>query len=204
MCLFTAFHRRCNHEITALHRELRTAAAPVEGTIRYPERIEEHIGGDAWYLDPARCGGGCVADNGPNAYDLARLLTGDVSVEHAQVTWDAQSVDRRATVRLRSGSGVPVRVELDWSYPGEVKDATVRLADGSVRTADMLRGFPEFKGSLWHEYVGVLDDFEQAIREGGDRGGDGFAALALTEQTYRLAHPGAVAEAPTTQEVPAP
>jgi predicted dehydrogenase len=202
VCLFTAFHRRYNHEITALHHELRTAAAPVEVTIRYLERIEDHIGGDAWYLDPARCGGGCVADNGPNAYDLARLLTGDVRVEQAEVAWDAHGVDRRATVRLRSSSGTPVRVELDWSYPGEAKDVTVRLAEGSVRTADMLRGFPAFKGSLWHEYVGVLDDFEQAIRRDDDRGGDGRAALALTEQTYRLAHSRAVGGPPTTQEVP--
>jgi L-arabinose 1-dehydrogenase len=200
VCLFTAFHRRYNQEITALRRELRTAA-PVEVTIRYLERIEDHIGGDAWYLDPARCGGGCVADNGPNAYDLARLLTGDLRVEHAEVVRDAHGVDRQATVRLRSGGGVPVGVELDWSYPGELKDVTVRLADGSVHTADMLRGCPEFKGSLWHEYVGVLDDFEQAIRGDGDRGGDGLAALALTEQTYRLAHRGATGEPSTTQGV---
>ncbi len=200
VCLFTAFHRRYNHAIGALHRALPTEAVPVEVTIRYLERIEDHIGGDAWYLDPARCGGGCVADNGPNAYDLARLLVGEVRVEHAEVERDALGVDRRATVRLRSSGGVPVRVELDWSYPGEVKDVSVRLSDGSVRTADMLGGFQEFKGSLWHEYVAVLDDFGHAIRTDTDRGGAGLAALALTEQTYRLARAHPLDAPATTKE----
>ncbi|MGH7644739.1 MAG: Gfo/Idh/MocA family protein, partial [Gemmatimonadales bacterium] len=68
VCLFTAFHRRYNSAVQTLAR----LPAPVESlTVRYQERIEEHIGSDRWYLDPARCGGGCVADNGPNAYDLA-------------------------------------------------------------------------------------------------------------------------------------
>jgi predicted dehydrogenase len=200
VCLFTAFHRRYNHAVRALHRELRTAAVPVEVTIRYLERIEDHIGGDAWYLDPARCGGGCVADNGPNAYDLARLLVGEVRVEHAELEHDALGADRRATVGLRSPSGVPVRVELDWSYPGEVKDISVRLADGSVHTADMLSGFREFKGSLWHEYVGVLDDFEHAIRTDTERGGAGLAALSLTEQTYRVARSHPLSGTATTKE----
>ncbi|WP_342790830.1 Gfo/Idh/MocA family oxidoreductase [Streptomyces montanus] len=192
VCLFTAFHRRYNREVRRLVRELRAGAAPAELAIRYFERIEEHIGDDAWYLDPARCGGGCVADNGPNAYDLARLLAGEVRVEHAEVVRDRFGTDRRATVRLRSRAGLPVRVELDWSYPGEVKDVTVRLADGAVRTADMLRGFRAFKGSLWHEYVGVLDDFDHAIRMATDRTGDGLVALSLVEETYRLAcHPPA-------------
>ncbi|MDT0461876.1 Gfo/Idh/MocA family protein [Streptomyces gibsoniae] len=201
VCLFTAFHRRYNREVRALHGELRSAPAPVEVTIRYLERIEDHIGGDAWYLDPARCGGGCVADNGPNAYDVARLFVGDVGVELAEVERDALGVDRRAAVRLRSPGGVPVRVELDWSYPGEVKDVTVRLADGSLRTADMLRGFSAFKSSLWHEYVGVLDDFERAIRTGTEHGGDGLAALALTERTYRLADSGVTGGPWTTERL---
>nr|WSY52853.1 Gfo/Idh/MocA family oxidoreductase [Streptomyces sp. NBC_00886] len=204
VCLFTAFHRRYNREVMALNRELSAPPAPVEVTIRYLERIEDHIGGDAWYLDPARCGGGCVADNGPNAYDLAWLLTGEVRVERAEVVRDALGVDRRATVHLRSLSGVPVRVELDWTYPGEVKDITVHLADGSVRTADMLRGFREFKGSLWHEYIGVLADFEHAIRTDADRADDGLAALALTERTYRLAHSGVAGDPTAPEEVPTP
>ncbi|MFF9127649.1 Gfo/Idh/MocA family protein [Streptomyces sp. NPDC014889] len=202
VCLFTAFHRRHNREIAALRRTLESSAAPAGMTIRYLERIEDHIGQDAWYLDPQRCGGGCVADNGPNAYDLARLLAGEVGVEHAEVGRDAHGVDRRATVRLRSRSGVPVDVELDWSYPGEVKDVTVRLTDGSVHTADMLRGFAEFKGSLWHEYVGVLDAFERAIHAGADHGGDGLAALALTEHTYRLTRSPAASTRATAPEAP--
>lgn len=184
--LFTAFHRRYNDPVLALRREL-PPDVPVTGVVvRYLERIEEHVGQDRWYLDPGRCGGGCVADNGPNAFDVVRLFLGDLTLEAAEVTRDAGGVDRQALVRLRSTGGVPATVKLDWSYPhGEAKDVTVRLADGTERHADMLRDCHEFKGSLWHEYVGVLRDFERVVRAGRDVAEDGQAMLELVAATYR-------------------
>lgn len=187
--LFTAFHRRYNAPVLSLLRQL-PADAPVESlTVRYLERIEEHVGQDRWYLDPERCGGGCVADNGPNAFDTARLVLGDgeLVLESADITRDEAGVDRQALVRLRSAEGgIPVTVELDWSYPhGEKKDVTVRLADGRERHADMLDGVQEFKGSLWHEYVGVLKDFERAVRSGRDASRGGQAMLELVAAAYR-------------------
>ena len=84
-----------------------------------------------------------MADNGPNAFDLVRLFLGDVTRRPAPtITRDAHGVDRLAEVALRNAAGAPRRVELDWSYPGELKDIEVRLADGTVRTADMLDGSP--------------------------------------------------------------
>ena len=202
--LFTAFHRRYNENV---HRLLRSAGerGGVESVrVRYFERIEEHIGGDTWYLDASRCGGGCVADNGPNAFDLVRLFLGEVLPEGASITRDGRGVDRQASVRLRSAAGVPALVELDWSHPGETKDVQVRFADGTVERADMLAGFDGFKSSLWHEYRGVLRAFGSAVgnsravgssgavgnsraiggRERDDGGGGGLAALELVAQTY--------------------
>ncbi|HEY8987023.1 MAG TPA: Gfo/Idh/MocA family oxidoreductase [Streptomyces sp.] len=184
--LFTSFHRRYNSAVLRLLEEVAAADAPVRSlTVRYLERIEDHAGSDRWYLDADRCGGGCVADNGPNAFDLVRLFLGDTTLASADVVRDARGTDRRATVHLRSAAGRGARVELDWSYDGEVKDVTVELADGTRLFADMLAGHPEFKGSLWHEYVGVLTDFDTRLRAGQDASLDGLAALELVDAVYR-------------------
>ncbi|MFE2041609.1 Gfo/Idh/MocA family protein [Streptomyces sp. NPDC059477] len=184
--LFTSFHRRYNSAVLRLLEEVAAADAPVRSlTVRYLERIEDHAGSDRWYLDADRCGGGCVADNGPNAFDLVRLFLGDTELTAADVVRDAAGTDRRADITLRSAAGAGARVELDWSYDGEVKDVTVELADGTRLFADMLDGHPEFKGSLWHEYVGVLADFDARLRAGQDSARDGLAALELVEAVYR-------------------
>ncbi|MEV6357727.1 Gfo/Idh/MocA family protein [Streptomyces hydrogenans] len=188
--VLTAFHRRYNDRVLALLDRLPAPDAPVRVesvTVRYLERIEEHIGADTWYLDPARCGGGCVADNGPNAFDLVRLLLGETPSEvvAAKVVRDAAGTDRQAVVEL-AGPGGRGRVELDWSYPGEVKDVVVRLDDGTELSADMLGGRPGFKESLWHEYEGVLRDVA-ALRELPDPSRaveGGLAALELVAAVY--------------------
>ncbi|MDR3035815.1 MAG: Gfo/Idh/MocA family oxidoreductase [Kitasatospora sp.] len=195
--LFTAFHRRYNAAV----RELCTAVAeqplPVRSvTARYFELIEEHVGRDRWYLDPERCGGGCVADNGPNAYDLLRLLAGRMELTGAEVVRDGGGVDRYAALELAGPGGVRGRIELDWSYPGELKDVAVELADGSVLRADLLAGHRGFKQSLWHEYEGIVGEFAGLL--GGDgtaadgaavgaaeRGPDGVDALRVVEAAYR-------------------
>lgn len=184
--LFVAFHRRYNKHVLALRGRLPSAVPVTEMTVRYLERIEDHTGRDAWYLDPARCGGGCVADNGPNAFDLVRFFLGDVEVEEAVVERDVRGVDRYAQITLRSQAGAAAHVELDWWYgSGECKDIEVRLADGSTDKADMLAECTEFKGSLWHEYVGVLDDFASVIAAGADPAAAGLAALRLVGASYQ-------------------
>ncbi|MEV0618446.1 Gfo/Idh/MocA family oxidoreductase [Nonomuraea sp. NPDC050404] len=189
--LFTAFHRRHNSAVARLRAEC-AGAVIEELTVRYLERIEEHAGTDSWYLDPLRCGGGCVADNGPNAFDLVNLLLGPAEVTSAHITRDAAGIDRRAHIGLRAGAA-RARVLLDWSYPGERKDIDVRLADGRTLHADMLAGHPGFKDSLWHEYVGILRAFEHGIRTGTHEDG-GLAALHMVEAAYRLEAAGAIRE----------
>ncbi|MET9798917.1 Gfo/Idh/MocA family protein [Nocardiopsis alba] len=184
VALFTAFHRRYNSEFLAL-RERLEGSVPAEVTVRYLERIEEHTGDDTWYLDPARCGGGCVADNGPNAFDLVEALVGRVEVDTARVDYDSSGVDRRADIGLVA-TGARARVLLDWSHPGERKDVEVRTVDGRVLSADMLAGRPAFKESLWHEYEGIVADFERRVREGAQDGA-GTSALRLVEDVYREA-----------------
>jgi predicted dehydrogenase len=196
--LLTAFHRRYNSNVLALLGRIRDAAPVASMTVRYLERIEDHVGRDRWYLDPQRCGGGCVADNGPNAFDLARLFLGRVELVDAVLSRDAAGIDRQARVTLQAAAGARVGVELDWSYgAGECKDVTVVLADGRACTANLLAGHAGFKGSLWHEYVGVLREFAALLSTGrprrpdpDGRGPDGLAALELVHQVYRSEHAG--------------
>ncbi|WP_369200352.1 Gfo/Idh/MocA family protein [Streptomyces sp. PU-14G] len=188
--LFTAFHRRYNDAVARLRGQLSTGGGIASVRVRYLERIEEHIQGDTWYLDPERCGGGCVADNGPNAFDLVRLLIGEVTVDRAAVARDAQGVDRQAVIDLRGQGGRTARVELDWSWPGETKDLQVQRADGTVLHADMLALHPGFKASLWHEYAGILDDFAHAVHT-GTRADGGLAALELVADAYDREEPPA-------------
>ncbi len=185
--LLTAFHRRYNDNVLALLD--RVGGRPVRHlTVRYHERIEEHVGRDRWYLDPERCGGGCVADNGPNAIDLVHLVLGPVTLERAEVVRDAAGIDRQATIDLRAASGATARVELDWSYPhGEAKDVRVELADGSTDRADMLAGHVAFKSSLGHEYVGVLRHFASVLRGRVASWPDGLAPLRLVTEVYERA-----------------
>ncbi|MFL6136350.1 MAG: Gfo/Idh/MocA family protein [Frankiaceae bacterium] len=185
LVLLTAFHRRYNDNVLALAAGLRDAPAIRRATVRYFERIEDHAGPDSWYLDPARCGGGCVADNGPNALDLVHLLLGDVELVDADVVRDHHGIDRQAAIELVAASGATARVELDWSYgQGERKDVRVELADGSVRHADMLAGHHGFKASLDHEYVAVLAELRDAVAGRVDRWPRGVAALRLVTDVY--------------------
>ncbi|MFH8727465.1 Gfo/Idh/MocA family protein [Streptomyces termitum] len=201
--LFTAFHRRYNDRVLDLLRRLPPPGGPVRVEsvrVRYLERIEEHIGADTWYLDPARCGGGCVADNGPNAFDLVRLVLGGSPSEvvAAEVVRDAAGTDRQAVVEL-AGPGGRGRVELDWSYPGEVKDVLVRLSDGTELAADMLAGRPGFKESLWHEYEGVLRELAglRSLPDPSRAVEGGLAALELVADVY-AAEAGSPLPAPRT------
>ncbi|MHC0432821.1 Gfo/Idh/MocA family protein [Streptomyces sp. O3] len=194
VALFTAYHRRYNANVLDLLAAL-PADVPVEKlTVRYWEKIEEHVGKDRWYLDPARCGGGCVADNGPNAIDVVHLFLGDVAFKEATVVRDADGVDRQAVIGLTAADGVEAVVDLDWAYEhGERKDVDVLLADGRTLSCDMLAGYPAFKSSLAHEYVGVLREFGEVLRGERDRWPDGFATLDLVDRVYAAERAAATA-----------
>ncbi|MDH6138147.1 putative dehydrogenase [Kitasatospora sp. GP30] len=187
--LFTAFHRRYSTPLLELLAGLDQPIRQVR--VRYLERIEEHVGQDRWYLDPARCGGGCVADNGPNAFDLVRRCLGEaeLTVTRAEIERDAAGLDRAAVIDLVADGPQPARarVELDWSYPGELKDVRLVMADGTVRQADLLAGHPGFKESLWHEYRGILTAFGAALDDPSAHRDGGAHALDLVHAAYRTA-----------------
>jgi predicted dehydrogenase len=174
--LLTAFHRRYNRNVARLadalhHRREHVVAARV----RYHENIFEHTGGEDWYLDAERCGGGCLIDNGPNALDALITVLGPLSLQDAMIGDERGGVEFCAELRLRTAWDAPVEVSLDWALTsGETKDIIVELDDGSRLRADMLAGFPRPKSSLDHEYAAIVADFSRVAEQDGyaDRGKD--------------------------------
>ncbi|WP_341716784.1 Gfo/Idh/MocA family oxidoreductase [Micromonospora sp. FIMYZ51] len=186
--LFTAFHRRYNRNVAALRDSVGDPATIERLVCRYSERIEEHTGSEAWYLDQDLGGGGCIIDNGPNALDAVRTIVGDLELLDATIGDVRRGVEFCAELQLRSVDGVRVTIELDWALPsGEVKDITVYGKDGSVRSADMLAGFPGFKSSLDHEYAAIMADFRHAVSLGQAYTDAGPEIVALVEQAYAVA-----------------
>lgn len=186
--LFTAFHRRYNQNLLDFAARLPDHSRIVRVVHRYHENIEEHTGGDAWYLDLARCGGGCVIDNGPNALDAVRYLLGDLQLVDATIGDVRSGAEFYAELDLRSADGIAVRVELDWALPtGEVKDIEVHLQDGTVLSTDLLAGYSEFKSSLEHEYGGILNAFREAVAEGRTYRDPGPDLVTLVADAYRVA-----------------
>lgn len=184
LTLLTAFHRRYNrHLVEAVGAGLFEQAHAV--LAHYDERIEDHSGADAWYLDPAACGGGCIADNGPNVLDALRYALGPLRVTGVRARFDAHGVDRGAEIHLATAEGRAVRAALSWDYPhGERKDFVLSDALGRTQRIDMLDGHPAFKSSLYHEYEGVLRHLLHAVVERPEHGDDGVEAVRLVTECY--------------------
>lgn len=185
--LFTAFHRRYNRNALRLARRMRDRPAPARATLTYLERIEDHCGTDAWYLDASRCGGGCVIDNGSNAFDTALQLLGPLRLLGAEIDRDDTGTDRRAVIELAAGAGGTATIRLDWGYErGEDKAVVVEWDGLPPERADLLAGFPGFKSSLHHEYEAVVDDFARTVLRRAPRVDTGRAVAELVAATYRL------------------
>lgn len=180
--LFTALHRRYNSNFCDALGQIGDARI-VRASAWYLEDIREHAGEDAWYLDPARCGGGCVADNGPNALDAVRVATGSLEVVSADIRRDARGVDMQAEIELRAPSAT-AHVMLDWAFAGERKGIELELDDGRSVRADFLAGYPAFKSSLEHEYAGVVAGFRARVEAAGSHGEDGLELVELVESAY--------------------
>jgi predicted dehydrogenase len=188
--LLTAFHRRYNAHIMRALGQVRLEDI-VHVDAAYLERIEEHAGDDLWYMSPGRSGGGCIADNGPNVFDLLSTFLGPLTVERAEVTHERAGVDLEARVVLTNARGARADVHLDWAYPcGERKDVLIHLRNGRQVYADMLAGFRGFKSSLPHEYHAIVADFVRAIKHGGSHGEEGRDAVRLVEEAYAAAARG--------------
>lgn len=186
LTLLTAFHRRYNiHLLNAVKQGLFNDAVHVRA--RYHERIEDHAGHDTWYLDSAACGGGCIADNGPNVYDTLSFVLGRFEVTGAQVRRNALGIDMGALVTLTNAVGLEASVELSWDYAhGEQKDLVIDYTDGRQVIVDLLKDSVGFKTSLYHEYEGVIAHLARSIQGMVEDGSIGVDAVRLVRATYAM------------------
>lgn len=137
-----------------------------------------------WNSDPSVSGGGVIADNGPHAFDLARLCAGPLaSVRTFAARDQSLSVESDAQICFRSDSGVLGSVTLSWTHPSPT-DAFVSLIGTHGRLDvgwhsmtlrsdafddDLLVGPGYDKVAC---LAGQLDNFAGALR--------GYEALAVT------------------------
>lgn len=186
LTLLTAFHRRYNtYLINAVEHEVFAQAVHVRA--RYHERIEDHAGHDTWYLNAAACGGGCIADNGPNVFDTLHVAVGPLRVVNMQVRHGETGIDLGADISLVTPQGLAVSAELSWDYAhGEQKDLVVTYADGTTATVDLLQDSAGFKTSLYHEYEGVLAHLASSIQGVAEDGTMGVEAVRLVRDCYAM------------------
>lgn len=185
LSLVVASHRRHNGHLLRLARQVPPAGV-AHVLVRYYEDIAEHSGEDGWYQDPARSGGGCLIDNGPNALDMARIVAGEMRVKAARLDAVRAGIEHRARIVALAEAGASVAIDLRWDYPGQVKDITVFRDDGRALSADLLDGYPGLKGSLAHEYDGIIAHVVACLR--GTQAPDDVTALTgLVEDAYELA-----------------
>ena len=183
--LFTAFHRRYNSNLLANFTPGTKQIKKI--VIRYFEKIEDHCFNNAWYLDPRKCGGGVIADNGPNAMDLLRYFFKDIVIDSVIFDCCEKNTDYKALINAHSDeNNIAASIELDWQYPnGECKDIIIQYADGSDCYIDLLVNYGEFKSSLYHEYVGVLEDFFTKIEHRDFIDSNGIESVKLIEDIYQ-------------------
>ncbi|MGH3250957.1 MAG: Gfo/Idh/MocA family protein, partial [Trebonia sp.] len=182
LTLVVASHRRHNDHLARLASQV-SPARVAHVLVRYYEAIQEHSGDEGWYQDPARSGGGCLIDNGPNALDMARVVAGDMRVKAARLDEVRAGVEYRAQILLLAEAGASVTVDLRWDYPGQLKDITVFRDDGSTVSADLLAGYVGLKGSLAHEYDGIIAHVVACVR-GAETPDDVTALAGLVEAAY--------------------
>lgn len=131
----------------------------------FRENILNHCDpSNAWYLQKASSGGGCVIDNGTNFIDVLYTILGPLKVTSAHLGSMRDGVEMDADITFSFGGGAG-RLILDWQAEQEEKHITFSCDSGENSTIDLLSlealGAP---GShMREEYINLLKEFERAI-----------------------------------------
>ncbi len=158
---------------------------------------------DTWHTEPKLSGGGVVMDNGPHAYDVLSVLTGDRGPRVVGAAFGSQvandRVEETAEIVFRVSDGPLGRVALSWVYNSATLDYVhVRGNRGELRIA-WDGGWIRCEGGEWERFGSgydkgdafrrMLDRFVTSVRdevepEPLDRA---LAAVAFVEAAYRAA-----------------
>jgi len=155
-------------------------------------------GTPAWVLDPARSGGGSVADHTVHCADLIRWLTGaeavEVYAETATLFRRDIPVEDAGLVHVRLSNGVIATIDASWSrlpnFPGW-GDLTMHLtgSEGSLYLdfgGELVRYFGDdpMRRSISYglnSYAAMFADFAQAVEEGREPLATGYDGVKASE-----------------------
>ena len=176
----------------------------------------------AWFVDPARSGGGTLLDEGIHAADFLRWIFGEPNSVSAVISCSALNlpVEDTALALFQYSDGLIAEVATSWCFTaadtsieiygtgGTILLGGVDLASRPTRDSDFLRIFrregeggawtssstvPHFKTGIFHEHVAWA--FVDAFRQGRTMPvgvDDGMRAFAMIEAAYRASRSGRV------------
>lgn len=209
-----------NHQIAALLK----AGALGKATLCRVRHGHSHGFSDefksAWFVDPARSGGGTLLDEGIHAADFLRWMFGEPASAFATLSSAALGlpVEDTAVATFRYADGMIAEVTTSWCFTaadtsieiygteGSILLSGVDIASRPTRDREFLRIFrrtadggnwtasevvPHFKTGVFHEHVAWA--FVKALKDGSPMPvtiDDGLRAFAMIEAAYEAAATG--------------
>ncbi len=184
LLLMTAFHRRYNNQFTDLVNYERKNEI-VSIYVRYWEDIKIHSSGEKWYLEVQKSGGGCVIDNGINVFDCLISMLADIKLDKVKLLPKSKTRPEMQALINFHHKRIKIIVDLDWEYNGENKEMTIFYKDGRQENRNFLKQSKSFKGSLWHEYEGLIKDFCHKLQVKNFIDENSIKVMSLVEQVYK-------------------
>lgn len=162
--LQSAFHRNYNAHFLNLLRQISQKTIR-KVKIRYWEDISLHSLWEDWYNDIRKSWGWCIIDNGINCFALLEKIVWEYALKDIKVKkWHEINgiIETHALIDLTYNTW-SANIELRWDYPWEKKDIVIYTTENEIYRCDLLSWYNDFKSSLWHEYVWIMEHFSHTI-----------------------------------------